>query len=62
MQINKKILEVKEILPFGSYKVISEKTGLTQKTVTIFFQGGNYRLDTYKKIMKAAKEIIVELN
>jgi hypothetical protein len=63
MQINKKILEVKQKLPSGSMKVISMKTGISQKTVGSFFKGNTkYRLETYKKIMNAADEIIVELN
>lgn len=63
MQRNKKILEVKEKLPTGSLKLISEKTGLTQKTVGAFFKSNSkYRIDTYKKIMNAADEIIVEFD
>ena len=63
MQINEKILEVKQKLPVGSMKLISEKTGISQKTIGTFFKAkAKYRLDTYKKIMNAADEIIVELN
>ena len=63
MQRNKKILDIKEKLPKGSFVIISERTGISQKTVGLFFKlKSNYRVETYKKIIKEASAIIEECN
>lgn len=58
MQSNK-IIELGKTLPTGSFKLISDRTGKTQKTVGDFFEGKTrYTLSTYNSIMDAAIEIV----
>ncbi len=52
--------EIREHLPHGSLKVIAERTGLNQSTVSSFFLGKN---NTPQKatIIKAAAQFLDEL-
>lgn len=62
MQNNGNIIKVGNALPFGSKKIIAERTGLTQKTVGEFFKGKNKcRSTTYLKVMTEAVQILKEL-
>lgn len=47
--------------PHGMQKEVSKKTGLSVKTVNVFFNNGVCSLDTQLKIKQAIKEIEAEL-
>jgi predicted transcriptional regulator len=62
MQNNENIIRIGKALPFGSKKIISERTGITQKTIGEFFKGeNNYRCSTYLKVMTEATKILQEI-
>ena len=58
MQRTEKIKEINKNLPYGAKKHISDKTGLSQKTVINFFKGENVSVKTSQKIIKEVKMII----
>ena len=60
MQSKDKIEELTKNLPFGAKKRISQKTGLTQKTVINILKGRGGRTDTIKRVIKATKEELKE--
>lgn len=63
MQIKEKLIEIGKQLPRGSYKVISEKTGLRRNTITDIFRGrANPTITNLRKIMPVAKELLKETN
>ncbi len=62
MQINDKIMELKKALPSGSFRRISENTGLSYRCVMGFFSGeGSPRLKTIEKIVPEAYKILKEV-
>ncbi|MBP0904174.1 hypothetical protein ACFSKN_08165 [Mariniflexile gromovii] len=59
MQNNQKIVEIGNLLPFGSKKEIYRRTGITEKTISHFFRlKTKYHHHTYISIMKEAVKII----
>ena len=57
MQINKKIKEIYQKLPYGSKKIISKTTGLSAKTVYNCLDGKSCSFNTITKISKAVIKI-----
>ena len=60
LQSKEKVNELRNKLPWGAQKVISERTGLHEKTVSAFFKNGKASFHTTRKIIEVAKEIIDE--
>lgn len=60
MQSKDNLLNLKKVLPRGSKKEISKRTGFTEKTVASILNGKPCRLETFKKVINTAKLIIRE--
>ena len=61
MQSKANIIKIGNKLPRGSFSIISEETGKTQKTVGDFFKGKtDARVETYNLIMEVALRILEE--
>ncbi len=60
-----KVKELKERLPYGSQQLISERTGISHRSVSRFFNGNRLHIRTSKiiliegfKILKEQKELL----
>lgn len=54
--------EIEKKLPLGAKKLISERTGLTEKTVASILKGKNNRMENGIKVFQEANKIIREYN
>jgi len=61
VQSKEKVIELGKKLPWGAKKEISKRTGITEKTVSLFFRGSNTRYDNSLKILKEANSIVKEM-
>ena len=60
MQINKKIIELKKNLPLGGLTEISDRTGITPRTINNIFKGKPCRMKNMIEVVNAAENIISE--
>lgn len=59
-QINEKILELKEKLPYGAQKLISQRTGISNVSISRFFNLQNLHYETSQRILIEGFKILKE--
>lgn len=60
MQDKEKLTQIKNGLPFGGLKELSERTGLTRITIYNIFKGKKANMKNVIKVIQAGEKIISE--